>query len=121
MYFKDTKSVNSGGKFMQLAGEGDRGMTGGIQCRGGRPLPFQLYRVYKRKGNPNLACHCALYTGCMNVIFFAVIKIKSQLFNLMFLCHFEQKNPKYITTIKISGQSHIFSPLCLIKAVHITK
>ncbi len=28
-----------------------------------------LYRVYQRKGNPTLACHCALITGCMNVIF----------------------------------------------------
>ncbi len=28
-----------------------------------------LYRVYKEKGNPTLACHWALITGCMNVIF----------------------------------------------------
>ncbi len=28
-----------------------------------------IYRVYKKKGNPTLACHCPLITGCMNVIF----------------------------------------------------
>ncbi len=30
---------------------------------------IDLDRVYKKKGNPTLACHCALVTGCMNVIF----------------------------------------------------
>ncbi len=33
------------------------------------------YRVYK-KSNPTLACHCAVITGCMNVIFCMVIKSK---------------------------------------------
>ncbi len=28
-----------------------------------------LYRVYQKKGNPTLACHCALIAGCVNVIF----------------------------------------------------
>ncbi len=28
----------------------------------------RLYRVYQKKGNPILACHCALITGCTNVI-----------------------------------------------------
>ena len=29
---------------------------------------LKLYRVYQKKGNPILAWHCALITGCMNVI-----------------------------------------------------
>ncbi len=28
-----------------------------------------VYRVSQKKGNPTLACHRALITGCMNVIF----------------------------------------------------
>ena len=28
-----------------------------------------IYRGCIKKGNPTLACHCALITGCMNVTF----------------------------------------------------
>ena len=28
-----------------------------------------MYRVYQKKGNPTLACYCALITGCINVLF----------------------------------------------------
>ena len=28
-----------------------------------------LIQGVSKKGNPTLACHCALITGCMNVIF----------------------------------------------------
>ena len=30
---------------------------------------LQIYRVYQKKGNPTLACYCALIAGCMYLIF----------------------------------------------------
>ncbi len=39
----------------------------------------RLYRVYKKKGNLTLACHCALNTGYMNVFLHGHNRIFSSL------------------------------------------
>ncbi len=57
------------------------------------PTVYSLYRVYKKNGNPTLACHCAL-TWLLNV----------------FLCHFEQ-NEASMSLLKIASRNRIFSPL----------
>ena len=40
--------------------------------RSARPI----YRVYKKKGNPTLACHCVLIAGCKKRNFCTAIKSK---------------------------------------------
>ena len=70
---------------------------------------ISLNGVRPRKGNQTLAFHCALIAGCMNIIFAQSLRSGSQLLNDMFFV-IPGKD-------KIVGRNHIFSPLCLIKAV----
>ncbi len=75
-------------------------------------MSINIHDVSK-KGNPTLACHCALITGCMNVIFLHILVIKIRVSAVEwdgFLCHFG-KNGTNRRTIKIVSRNQIFSLL----------